>query len=110
MSFLLPRGKHWSVANWISHGFFADAQPFLTEAPSIAEDIKFCIATETDTLDLRSADQAALTQLLILVDSIIAATLKAGPSSLFTTDAFSTYVQQLEQLRDIVSELVRWLV
>lgn len=61
MSFLFAHGRHWSVANWVSRGFFADARAFLVEASTLADDIKFCIETDTDTIDFSNADQTTLT-------------------------------------------------
>jgi hypothetical protein len=105
MSFLLPEGKHWGVANWVSRGFFADAEPFLHEAPSLADDIRFCIQAETDTVDLRLADHAILRELLALVERVIAAARNAGPSSFHNPNAYPVYLQRVEQLRDIVRTL-----
>ncbi len=106
MSFLLPENRSWGVANWVSRGFFADAEPFLEKAPTIADDIRFCIETDTDTVDLRMADQAVLHQLLVLVDSVDAAALKAGPTTFHRAEAFPAYVQQLAQLRATLKELL----
>jgi hypothetical protein len=106
MSFLLPEGKSWNVANWVSHGFFADAEPFLEGAPALAEDIKFCIETETDTIDLRTADQVVLSQLLALVHRVIAATVSAGANSFHNADGYPVYLEKIEQLHDIVAGLV----
>ena len=106
MSFLFAQDKNWSVANWASRGFFADARAYLEEAPSLADDITFCIETDTDTIDLRNADQAALSQLLVLADRVIAATRRAGPESFHSPEAFPTYLQLLEQLRDTVVSLI----
>jgi hypothetical protein len=105
MSFLLPRDKHWNVANWVSRGFFEDARAYLEEAPSIADDIRFCIDTDTDTIDLRDASQIVLTQLLILVDKVIAANRSAGATSFHNPEARPTYLQLLEQLRNTVASL-----
>lgn len=105
MSFLLPQGTHWGVANWVSRGFFTDAEPFLHEAPSLADDIRFCIQAETDTIDLRLADHATLRELLVLVERVIVATRNAGPGSFHSADAYPVYLQQVEQLRDIVKTL-----
>ena len=106
MSFLLPEGKYWGVANWVSRGFFADSEPFLEEAPSLADDIRFCIQAETDTVDLRLADHAVLSELLALVERVIVTTRNAGSSRFHSTDAFPLYLQRVEQLRDIVRTLI----
>lgn len=106
MSFLFAHDRHWSVANWVSQGFFADAQAFLEEAPAIADDIKFCIETDTDTVNLRNADATALRQLLTLVDRVVAANRIAGPSSFHSSEAFPVYLQLLEDLRNTVVALM----
>ena len=105
MSFLLPQGTHWGVANWVSRGFFTDAEPFLHEAPSLADDIRFCIQAETDTVDLRLADHAVLRELLALAEQVIAATRTSGPSSFHNADAYPVYLQRVEHLRDVVKSL-----
>ena len=68
--------------------------------------MQFCIQTETDTVDLRVADQAALRQLIAVTDRVISATLKAGPNAFDDTRGHSIYLQRIEQLRDIVKTLV----
>jgi hypothetical protein len=106
MSFLFAHDKHWSVANWVSRGFFADAKAFVVEAPTLAEDITFCVETDTDTIDLRHADQATLSQLLILTDRVVAANRTAGPSSFHSPEAFPVYLQLLEDLRNTLVALI----
>ena len=73
MSFLFAGDAHWGVANWASHAFFRDTEPFLAVAPSLAEDIRFCIDSETDTVDLREADAPKIKELIALIDRVIAA-------------------------------------
>lgn len=106
MSFLFAHDKHWSVANWVSRGFFADAKAFLVEAPALADDITFCIETDTDTIDLRNADRTALNQLLILVDRVVTANRTAGASSFHSPEAFPVYLQLLEDLRNTLVALI----
>jgi hypothetical protein len=105
MSFLFAHDRHWSVANWVSLGFFADAKAFLAEAPALTDDINFCIETDTDTIDLRNADRTTLSQLLVLVDRVLAANRAAGPSSFHSPEAFPVYLQLLEDLRNTVVAL-----
>lgn len=106
MSFLFANGMTWAVANWVSRGFFVDAEAFLRDAPALADDIKFCVETDTDTVDLRNADHATLGQLLTLVDRVANANRSAGPSSFHSPEAFPTYLSLLEQLRITVSALL----
>src|SRR3954447_16829521 len=106
MSFLFAHDKHWSVANWVSLGFFADAKAFFVEAPALVDDITFCIETDTDTLDLRNADRTTLSQLLILVDRVVAANRTAGPGSFHSPEAFPVYLQLLEDLRITLVALI----
>ncbi len=106
MSFLFANDFNWAVANWVSRGFFADAAEFLEEAPALAEDIKFCIETDTDTVDLRNADRATLDQLLVLVDRVVAANHNMGPERFHSPEAFPTYLRMLEQLRSTVASLI----
>jgi hypothetical protein len=106
MSFLFTHDKHWSVANWVSRGFFEDAKAFLEEAPALADDVKFCIETDTDTVDFRGADGATLRQLLVLVDRVIAANHATGSASFHNPEAFPVYMQLLEDLRNTLVPLI----
>jgi hypothetical protein len=87
-------------------GFFADAAEFLDEAPALAVDIKFCIETDTDTVDLRNAHRATLDQLLVLVDRVSAANHNVEPARFHSPEAFPTYVRMLDQLRSTVASLI----
>jgi len=106
MSFLFSNDVNWSVANWVSRGFFADAEAFLEDAPALADDIKFCIEADTDTVDLRNADPTALRQLLILIDRVMNTNRRAGPSNFHNPEAFPRYLELLEQLRSTVTALI----
>jgi hypothetical protein len=106
MSFLFSHDRHWSVANWVSRGFFEDAKTFLDEAPTLADDIKFCIETDTDTVDLRNADRVTLGQLFVLVERVMAANQATGSSSFHDPDAFPVYMQLLEDLRNTLVPLI----
>lgn len=106
MSFLFAHDKHWSVANWVSQGFFEDAKTFLEEAPALADDVNFCIETDTDTVDLRNADKTTLGQLLVLVDRVVAVNHATGPANFHNPEAFPVYMQLLEDLRNTLVPLI----
>jgi len=106
MSFLFANDLNWSVANWVSRGFFADAEGFLEEAPALAEDIKFCIETDTDTIDLRNAERSTLDQLLVLVERVMAANHKDGPTKFHSPEALPVYLRLLGALRSTIASLI----
>jgi hypothetical protein len=106
MSFLLPKNKTWGVANWVSHGFFADAEPFLDQVPSLADDISFCIKSQTDTVDLREASVIAIQELKTLVDKVISSNREKAGRDFHQPEMFPIYMNRLEELKLVVDSLL----
>jgi len=101
---LFSSGRDWSVANWVVRGFFRDCQPFLTDAPLLAPEMKLCFESETDTLDLRSADVRELRELSLLVKLVISENERLQGSKFHQRSLFPVYMQKLEELRQRVTE------
>lgn len=102
MSVLLPHGRVWGVANWVSFGFFNDCLPHLEQVPHLAEDIRFCIDAEVDTLDLREAGRDKLQELRGLVATVLEQSRATGAASFSDPAMHPTYIAKLEELAETV--------
>lgn len=98
MSVLLPQDLDWGVANWVSFGFFNDCLPLLEQAPHLAEDIRFCIEADVDTLDLRRAGKAELQELERLVTAVLEESRTNGAATFSDPAMHPTYIAKLEEL------------
>jgi hypothetical protein len=98
MSVLLPHDLNWGVANWVSFGFFKDSLPYLDQAPHLAEDIRFCIDAEVDTLDLRGAGRDKIQELKRLVTAVLEQSRATGEAGFSEPAMHPTYVAKLEEL------------
>lgn len=104
MSFLLPRGITWTPANWVSRGFFDDAVHHLTEAPHLADDVRFSVDAEVDTIDLRMATTEVLQELQVLVQRVLAENLERQGSNFYQSEYFPIYLQHLQSLNEMVGD------
>ena len=102
MSFLLPKGVAWTPANWVSRGFFEDAIPHLAEAPSLANDVRFAVEAEVDTIDLSSATATELSELKTLLQKVLVENVERKGSNFFQPEHFPIYLQHIQNLSDLV--------
>ena len=109
MSILLPNDKLWGVANWISRGFFSDAEQFLQHTSFLAEEIGFCIKTGLDTIDLRNSDLATIRELSALVNDVIARNRVTRGGDFHDPEMFPVYLERLELLNTMTKEALEWL-
>ncbi len=98
MSILLPHNFDWTVANWVSFGFFHDSAPHLGSAPRLANDIRFCIEAEVDTLDLRQAGHAELEELARLLELVLEDTRTRGAAGFKEPEMQPVYMEKLGEL------------
>jgi hypothetical protein len=107
MSFLLPNGKAWTPAKWISMGFFSDAVGHLKDAPHLADEIRFCLDSEVDTIDLRDTNVSILRELQKLVQSVLAENVASQGGKFLQVEYFPLYLRYLHSLDELVSSTVR---
>jgi len=106
MSVLLPKDKMWGVANWASRAFFRDLEPWLDQAPTIADEIRFCIQASLDTLDLREANAATLRELSRLIDHAITTNREKQGRDWEDPSFFPGYMQKLDELKATVQDAI----
>jgi hypothetical protein len=87
------------VANWVSFGFFHDAQKHLRPGTRLAQDIQFCVDAKVDTLDARAADEATLAELKDMVDRVVMDARAAGSSGFQHPGAYPGYMEKLAALQ-----------
>jgi len=107
MGLLLPNDKHWLPADWVAMGFFTDCLGLVGEvAPSLADDINFCVKAQLDTLDLRTIERPSALQLLALIKQVLATSRANGGQEFHLPALYPIYIEKLEQLQDLVGDLV----
>lgn len=99
MSIFLPNGSLWGVSNAISTAFFRECLAHLEVAPSLADDIRFCVDAEVDTLDLRGKGPLASSELRELV----ARALAAEQGSDADHHAYQSRLLELRQMLDFTA-------
>lgn len=110
MSILMPQGKDWLVNNWISRAFLADCLPHLAQVPQLADEIRFCVEAEVDTLDLRGENYQNILDLKILVALVIKDNLLLKGQNFHSPDYFSLYLTKIIELDRLVEKIVSPLV
>jgi len=107
MGVLLPNDKHWLPPDWVAMGFFSDSLPYVPEtSPDLAEDIRFCIEAEVDTLDLRSGDRAKVEQLAALVERVFAHRGVLQGNDFHNPECFPFYMKNIEELKGLLLNLL----
>ncbi len=107
MSILLPHNLDWTVANWVSFGFFHDSAPHLESTPRLANDIRFCIEAEVDTLDLRQAGHAELEELDHLLTLVLENTQTRGVTAFKEPEMQPVYMEKLSELAATLRSALR---
>ena len=106
MSVLLPNEGAWLVANWVSRGFFEDCRPHLDRYPAFAEDIRFCLDADVDTLDARRRGPEDVAALYRLVLDVIDDNRRKGSVAFGQPEMFPVYLSKLEQLAETLKASV----
>ncbi len=106
MSVLMPRETYWLTNVWIARGFFNDALPFLSVAPTLEDNIKFCVDAELDTLDLRNANMPTMMEFQALVGKVVDHRRKILGSDFHSPEYFPIYMSKLEELERLVQEVL----
>jgi hypothetical protein len=106
MGVLLPNDKHWQTANWVAQAFYDDAATFLVDGSALTTKIKFCLDAGLDTLDLRDADAATLTEISRIVDQVIELNGRSKGRNFHDPTMFPVYESKLADLRQLVDAVI----
>jgi hypothetical protein len=107
MSVLLPNEGGWLVANWVSRGFFEDCRPHLDRYPAFADDIRFCLDADVDTLDARRRSPEDVAALYRLVLDVLDDNRRKGGAAFGQPEMFPVYLSKLEQLAETLQAYLR---
>jgi hypothetical protein len=98
MGILLPDDVDWSHANWVGRALFRDLLELGGLPDHLLLEVRFCVETDLDTLDLRTASIDELRRLRTLVESVYETNVARGPSSFHLPQFHPVYLDKLRML------------
>lgn len=106
MPILFSGARVWNAANWVARAFYGDANASLDDQSPLADQIRFCVNADFDTLDLENANRAELDELAKLVETVVELNERRKGENFAEPSLFPVYLQKLVELRQLVAQII----